>query len=321
MRCKKCEKTFRLPTKKMIEYQICFNCGSKTFPTKSKVKIGTDVQVKIAHGRYKGQLVNGIVFKILTPGVWHYEGLMVDLKSGGRGRVKKILSNVKVNAEKSDHTTKLDIDKINKLIKDAIILIRIRPGGIPVSALLHILSVTSDESKKLIPRLLRVDDIFQKEIVRDGIFVEKTLISDQSIEKSDQFVEKSKLDIRKECMHVIKYKRKIIDPILLREVILEYFELSSIKKVCEKHPWIEEKKIRRHLQTPKRLPKELQEKAHHLVSDPESSMSIVMYATDYFEWDGNINNEKNVVDFAIKLQKGFQENNDLRLMLLGKRIS
>jgi len=131
--------------------------------------------------------------------------------------------------------------------------------------------------------------------------------------------ENSQPNIREQCMDVIKYKRKRIDLNLAREMHLEYLKLNSIAKICEKHPGINEDKIRRHLQTPLRLPKDLKENAFLLVSDPEASMAIAMYATDYFYWDNNVNDEKKVLQLVLQIQKGFEENNDLRLLLMGKK--
>ena len=91
MRCKICEKTFRTPTKAMKEYLICNNCGRDRFPTKSQVKIGSKVEIRVAQGLEKGQIREGIVERILTPGNWHYEGLMADLEEGFRGRVQKVI--------------------------------------------------------------------------------------------------------------------------------------------------------------------------------------------------------------------------------------
>lgn len=330
MRCKICKVTFRIPSTNMRKTRICSLCQ-----------------------RY------------------------LDVKKGNRpeNELKKVITKFTIREERKKRKPKnrkdgeKEIDEINKLISKALILIRIRPDGISTSELSQKLSVSNDELKKLIPRLLRIDYIFQEEVISDdGVSITKLYVDLSSCQLTDEeeilrmkrvqldqriaanmiklkvlnerkakinkilasrtdpvsakvVTEKSKLDIRKECMQVIKYKRKKIDPSLLREVILEYFELFSVKKVCEKHPWVKEKKIRRHLQTPKRLPQELQEKAQYLVSDPESSMTIAMYATDYFDWDGDVNNERKVTEFANKLQEGFQENNDLRLMLLGKRVN
>ena len=69
-----------------------------------------------------------------------------------------------------------------------------------------------------------------------------------------------------------------------------------------------------------RLPKKLQEKAFNLVPDEESSIKIALYATDYYQWDGDVRDEEKVIKFAMELAKGFEENNDLRLRLMGKKL-
>ncbi|MCH8048926.1 hypothetical protein IIC44_02410, partial [Patescibacteria group bacterium] len=77
----------------------------------------------------------------------------------------------------------------------------------------------------------------------------------EKIKKSSSSTKKLEYEIEKACNEVIKYKRKKIDLKLVREFYLEYAELGSVKQVCKKHPWVDEDKIRRHLQTPERLPK------------------------------------------------------------------
>ena len=122
--------------------------------------------------------------------------------------------------------------------------------------------------------------------------------------------------------------KKIINQPLLRECsadFLECFETTksirkSIQKVIEKHPYLPNEKIRRHIPTQMRLPKKLQEKAFDLVPDEESSIKIALYATDYYQWDGDVRDEEKVIKFAMELAKGFEENNDLRLRLMGKKL-
>ena len=268
-------------------------------------------------------------------------------------KTKEKVSKIKLEKE----PVKVDTNKINKWISDALNLIRKRPRGILQSELGRLLSLSDIELIKVIPKLTRLEDIFVEDMIRNGIVVNKILKTNQieeyrsetlskekklrleikdienkvpkryeelekqnQIKNSNQFKEQSKSEIGNLCMEVIRYKRKKIEQGFLKKVISEYIQLGSIKKVCEKNPWEKEERIRRHLPIPKRFPKELQDKAHHLISDPESSMTIVMYATDYFGWDGNINDESKVIDLAIKIKKGFQENNTLRLMLSGKRV-
>jgi hypothetical protein len=125
---------------------------------------------------------------------------------------------------------------------------------------------------------------------------------------------------REKCMEVIRYKRKKIEPALIKQLVKAYISSSSVKDVCKKHPWIDEEKIRRHLPTPARFPVELQKNAHNLLADPESSMAIAMYAVDYYNWDGGKSTSDKVVKLALKLKIGFEKNNDLRLKLMGRII-
>ena len=71
---------------------------------------------------------------------------------------------------------------------------------------------------------------------------------------------------------------------------------------------------------PARFPSELQKNAHSLLADPESSMAIAMYATDYYNWDGEKSTSAKVVNLSLKLKRDFEKNNDLRLKLMGRRI-
>ena len=57
-----------------------------------------------------------------------------------------------------------------------------------------------------------------------------------------------------------------------------------------------------------------------LKSDEESSIKIALYATDYYQWDGDVRDEEKVIKFAMELANGFEENNDLRLKLMGKKL-
>ena len=93
MRCKICSKTFRIPPPRMRETQICSECTKFQFPTRKDVKEGSLVMIEKKRDRGTGILTKGTVEKILTPGNYHPEGLMVDLVDGVRGRVKKLLAD------------------------------------------------------------------------------------------------------------------------------------------------------------------------------------------------------------------------------------
>ncbi len=71
----------------------------------------------------------------------------------------------------------INAEKMNRLISDSLVLIRKNNAGIYEKTLLEALMITDEEFEQLIPRLLRIDDIFEEEI-QDGDEVKKVLISD-----------------------------------------------------------------------------------------------------------------------------------------------
>ena len=93
-----------------------------------------------------------------------------------------------------------------------------------------------------------------------------------------------------ECASIIKYHKKRKDKKFMDQVFELYDKYKSIKKVCNELPWEKEDRIRLHLRTKNRLPIELQNIAHSLLSDPDASLSILLYATDFFNWDGENKN-------------------------------
>ena len=114
MECYKCKRNINNPTKAESKYRVCSFCGKKSFPNKHEVKIGMKVEIKVSNGYNKGRAVQGKLEEIETNGDWHYEGLMVVLDNGDRGRLKKIVlednsqndrnSNLKINENKKDNS-------------------------------------------------------------------------------------------------------------------------------------------------------------------------------------------------------------------------
>ena len=93
VKCKICKIEFPRPTENEKKYHMCSICGKKAHPTKTQVKIGVDVQIIHIDFQNKKNEIFGKVQQILTPGDWHYEGLMVYLDNGYQGRVKKVITN------------------------------------------------------------------------------------------------------------------------------------------------------------------------------------------------------------------------------------
>lgn len=60
---------------------------------RSEIKIGARVQVVEKQNQRSGALTEGIVARILTPGVNHPRGIKVMLEDGRVGRVQKIIGD------------------------------------------------------------------------------------------------------------------------------------------------------------------------------------------------------------------------------------
>ena len=121
-----------------------------------------------------------------------------------------------------------------------------------------------------------------------------------------------------ECALIIKYHKKRKDKKFMDEVFELYDKFKSIKKICIEMPWEKEDRIRLHLRTKTRLPEELQNNAHSLLSDPDASLSILLYATDFFNWDGETANISKIMEFANQVKDIFESNQELRFELYGK---
>jgi len=76
-------------------------------PTREQVKIGIKVFVELKQDQGTGKLTEGIVKEVLTPGDTHPYGIMVDLQSGQRGRVKELFDS-KINSTKLSEFEDLD---------------------------------------------------------------------------------------------------------------------------------------------------------------------------------------------------------------------
>ena len=124
-----------------------------------------------------------------------------------------------------------------------------------------------------------------------------------------------------QCEKVLKYKRKIIDKELVKKCIILWDEDKlTVDEICKKIYWVDNSKVRRHIQTPQRLPNNLTNEISKIISDPESIVTIAYYSTDYFRWtkENDVSDEK-VLKLGIKLAEGIAKFHDLRRKLMGKR--
>ena len=111
--------------------------------------------------------------------------------------------------------------------------------------------------------------------------------------------------------------KRTIDKSLKIKLIDEYRIHKSVAKVIELHSATgstrREGKIKRHLVTGLRLPAELRkiEEEGGLHPNHECSIKIALFATDHFNWDGQKNKEKDVVNLAVAISEYLQSDLEL----------
>jgi hypothetical protein len=212
-----------------------------------------------------------------------------------------------------------DVVVINKWIFDALLLIRSNSDGILESELLQKLSITKNESKKLIPRLLRLDDIFSEDIMHNNIVVDHLLRSNLSNMESnkceyDQVYNLEKIEkLTKQMVNEHLIDKKLTNKHLRKILTTEYVQLGSISKIVEMHPNMSKKDILRHIITDKRLPPNLKrlENEGALHSNLECSLKIALFATTYFDWDGDVTKENDIINLATSISRYLKSNREL----------
>ena len=108
------------------------------------------------------------------------------------------------------------------------------------------------------------------------------------------------------------YNKRLINKDLKINLINQYKIHKSLAKIYKLH-YISEAEIKQHLITNLRLPKELQRmevegELHHNI---DFSIKIALFATDHFNWDGQKNKEKDVVNLAVAISKYLQSDLEL----------
>jgi len=236
--------------------------------------------------------------------------------------------------EYSKTTKESEIDKINKLIVRALWLIEKNSAGIYEHVLQQELRVSDREFEQILPRLLRLDNIvenvegegihkrkFLRSNIHDKISKEKSNDPRQELEIPPQQVGNIGHLALKMVEDHIRWKNNI-NIELKRELIFAYQKENSLEKLFEKYPNITKEKIRQHLFTDLRLPLSLKkvENEGGLHPNPTCSIVIALYATDYFNWDGKKENEREILELAKSLSYYLKKDNSLDLKFRGKKV-
>ena len=238
----------------------------------------------------------------------------------------------------SDEQSKTTTAEINNWITYALILIRSRPNGILQNEIQKLLSISNENIEELIPKLLRIEDILSEEIRREGILINRILkpsnnyqkpstskkVKEVIHEKVENVLSKSNDEIKNVTFKMITeyiYWKNNISKKFKIELIDSYLKYKSISKVYEKFSSHTKQRIRLHLVTDLRLPPKLKtiENSGGLHSNPTCSIVIALYATDYFNWDGEDEKVEKIIELARAISNYLQSDSNLNKLFEGRK--
>jgi len=233
-----------------------------------------------------------------------------------------------INSDES-FNEKQNNDEINQLISESLEIIRKNSAGVYKKTLKQKLMLTENKFEKLLPKLLRIEDIVEddvqgNEFLRSILYNDERVIQEQStdIEKIER---KHSPEIEKITMKMIqnhlRWKRNI-NKELKRKVITEFVEFRSLTKIYDLHPNDTAERIRSHLITDLRLPSELKKLENEGAMHPNlvCSLAIALYATDYFHWDDKKEDEEKIIDLAKSISKYLKSDEYMNQLFQGKKI-
>jgi hypothetical protein len=243
-----------------------------------------------------------------------------------------------VNEEEPKNKIK-NIEEINQLIFEALIIIGENSSGIHTSTLSKKLGVTKQEFKELSHRLLRIEDV----IIKKGegsprIFLrsklgtyDKRRNENETVENNDSKILKKKesgMDeeikkiVQKMIAEHIHWKTNINKDLKIKLINI-FLKDNSILAIYKEFPIYTKQKIRVHLTTDLRLPTKLKEleNSGSLHYNPICSITIALYATDYFNWDGEEENIKKIIELAKSISNYLKSDSDLNRIFEGRKVS
>ena len=258
-------------------------------------------------------------------------------------RILKIdKTETKETKNKVEKINQNNLEEINQLISEALIIIRKNAPGVYITALSRELNISKYELDELIPRLLRIEDIIKEVEMVDGVsrtIIRSTNESSSLTKNADKIrneirdiendaknrIEKENIqkhssqtkessshndeikDItQKMVAEHVRWKYNIHKKLKI-ELIDSYLKHKSMKKVYNEFSIYTKQKIRLHLVTNMRLPPKLKEieQSGGLHSDPTCSITIALYAVDYYNWDGD-GDENKIIELAKFISKYLQ---------------
>lgn len=207
------------------------------------------------------------------------------------------------------------MDRINHLIAEAMRLIKSSPAGAYMEDLKTLLNISQEEMSSLATRLKRVDGMSITQIHRDGepfgfLFrYDETGNMNQEQEQESSGrptgaehmpkpAQKSVEDLARQMLDE-HYKNKAIKKALQRDLTVEFLKIRSVRGVITNHPDIAKDEVKRHIRSPLRLPAKLRElNEGGLHPNPDLSLQIALFAVNHHDWDGQKEQEGDVLRTA-----------------------
>jgi len=248
------------------------------------------------------------------------------LRQHPRNRIykEKLRESESIETEKRRETQtphqNFDVDKINQLISESLEIIRKNSAGVYKKTLADKLMLSKIEFEKLLPKLLRIEDIVEEDDGFSNIFL-------KSIEFRDSIQQRNtdeNLDIKNITYKMVQdhiHWKTNINKKLKIDCIKNYQKHKSLSKIFEIYPNYTKEKIKRHVVTDLRLPPKLKEIENEggLHHNPVCSLVIALYATDYFQWDKTRDNEEEIIQTAQSISKYLQSDDELNRIFQGKK--
>jgi hypothetical protein len=209
-------------------------------------------------------------------------------------------------------------------------LIRENSTGIDEETLMKKLETSEENFERVLPRILRLKNISDEVKLVNGVYkniIKEIKEDDVKGTVTEDIVVNLAYKMTREFKRTHKsngeYQERFIDQKLKIELIKRYEKLrienksKKISNLCKQYSNHSKMTILRHLTTPIRLPTGLQEleRTGGLGMQWQISLTIALCACDYYDWDGEKENEEKVGQLAKDIWNYLKNDNYLMDLL------
>ena len=206
-------------------------------------------------------------------------------------------------------------DDIENMIEPVLKMIESNKKGVRQTELEKLLVMSRDDFMKLIKKMVKIKGFSRHQIEKytnnENYILQYIPVNLQNDVQSDKLEDIEKISIMMVDCYILRHKT--IHKQLQKRLTMEFLKSKSIQKLLYQNPEYTKINIMDHAITDERLPSKLKklENEGALHSNTDCSLYIALYAVNHYEWDGQKNNEKNVIDLATSISKYLQKNKEL----------